>query len=213
MALNLTPKKALIFRITHVRNLPWILKNGLHCRTSSVHDPEFVPIGNAELIEKRHYKRIECEPGGTLSDYVPFYFTPASPMMYNIATGWGGITKRSNSEIVVLVTSLRKLQEQNVPFLFSDRHAYLAAARFYHDLTSLSEIPWDDLNQRNFRKDPENPEKVERYQAEALVHRHLPVCAVLGIGCHAGGAESQIKGLVAERGLGVQVVVRRDWFF
>ena len=28
---SLSPEKALIFRITHIANVPWILANGLHC--------------------------------------------------------------------------------------------------------------------------------------------------------------------------------------
>jgi aspartate carbamoyltransferase catalytic subunit len=46
----LNPEKALIFRITHRNNLPWILANGLHCRNSNRLDSEFVSICNADLI-------------------------------------------------------------------------------------------------------------------------------------------------------------------
>src|SRR3954466_10875814 len=101
---NLTPDKALIFRIVHRDNLPWILDNGLHCRNSDTFNPNYVNIGNVELIDRRNGHTVPCPPGGTLSDYVPFYFTPFSPMLLNITTGWGGITKRRNEEIVVLVS-------------------------------------------------------------------------------------------------------------
>jgi ssDNA thymidine ADP-ribosyltransferase, DarT len=103
MYTDLNPGKALIFRITHVDNVPWILDNGLHCRSSAILDPNFINIGNLELIDKRQHRFVEIPPGGTLSDYIPFYFTPFSPMMLNIKTGWGGITKRLNQEIVILV--------------------------------------------------------------------------------------------------------------
>lgn len=33
---NLNPEKALIWRIVHRDNLPWILDNGLHCANSGV---------------------------------------------------------------------------------------------------------------------------------------------------------------------------------
>jgi hypothetical protein len=46
MSKDLNPDKALIFRITHLDNVPWILDNGLHCRSSEVLDPDFVNIGN-----------------------------------------------------------------------------------------------------------------------------------------------------------------------
>ena len=44
---------SLLFRITHIGNVPWILKNGLHCNNSGILDPNFVTIGNPELISKR----------------------------------------------------------------------------------------------------------------------------------------------------------------
>lgn len=87
MSKDLNPDKALIFRITHLNNVPWVLDNGLHCRSSDILDPNFVIIGNLELIEKRQCRVVDVGPGGTLSDYIPFYFTPFSPMMYNIKTG------------------------------------------------------------------------------------------------------------------------------
>lgn len=88
----LSPEKALIFRITHIANVPWILENGLYCRSAAEQDPRFVEIGNPDLIDKRKHRVVPAPPGGTLSDYVPFYFTPYSPMLYNIKTGWRGIT-------------------------------------------------------------------------------------------------------------------------
>jgi len=34
MTENLNPERALIFRIVHVANVPWILDHGLHCKNS-----------------------------------------------------------------------------------------------------------------------------------------------------------------------------------
>lgn len=72
----LDAKNALIFRITHILNMPWILANGLHCSNSSTQDPNFVTIGHPDLISKRKKKIVPIPPGKTLANYVPFYFTP-----------------------------------------------------------------------------------------------------------------------------------------
>ena len=54
MSVNLNPEKALIFRIVHVANVPWILEHdGLYSRNAPEHDPNYLNIGNSELIDKR----------------------------------------------------------------------------------------------------------------------------------------------------------------
>lgn len=48
MSRKLNPDKALIFRIVHIDNVPWILKQGgLYARSSSQQDPNYVNIGSA----------------------------------------------------------------------------------------------------------------------------------------------------------------------
>jgi hypothetical protein len=213
MSENFNPDKALIFRIIHKDNVPWVLINGLRCRNSEVVDVHYVSIGNVELIDRRSHRAVPHPPGGTLSDYVPFYFTPFSPMLYNIKTGYGGISKRPNSDIVILVSSLHKLRERKVPFIFTDRHAYLTTAVFYSDLADLSRIDWHILQSRDFQRDPDDPGKFERYQAEALVHKHLPIDALLGMICYNDVVTSSLKAKLAERGLTMTIVARPSWYF
>jgi hypothetical protein len=210
--LELTPEKALIFRITHIENVPWILANGLHCCNSTCRDPNFRQIGNPDLIEKRANRRVPIAPGGTLSDYVPFYFTPYSPMLLNIKTGYN-VPMTPMPDIAILVTSLHKVVEEGLSFVFTDRHAYLEAAQFCGDLQELDCIPWEGLQQRDFKRNPDDPAKFERYQAEALVHRVLPVSALLGIACYDSSEISSISNEVARLSLGTRVVEKRDWYF
>lgn len=98
---NLNPEKALIWRIVHRDNLPWILDNGLHCGNGHARSPNWIGIGSQELIDKRSKHPVPLPPGGYLNDYVPFYFTPFSVMMKNIHSGRGGVQRRSNDEIVI----------------------------------------------------------------------------------------------------------------
>jgi hypothetical protein len=210
---DLNPKKALIFRIVHRDNVPWILDHGFHCRNSRTFDPNYVEIGNSDLIAKRSHHHISTPPGGTLSDYVPFYFTPFSPMLYNITTGWGGIRKRSNAEIVIMVSSLHELRKRNIPFLFTDRHAYLNAARFFSDLAELDQIDWPMLQRRDFESDPEDPSKKERYQAEALVHKHLPIDAFLGLVSYNDQVAANLNEALAQRRMSIKVIKKSDWYF
>lgn len=208
----LSPDKALIFRITHMTNVPWILGNGLHCRSSETRDPNYVEIGNPDLIEKRRHRVVPVAPGGTLSDYVPFYFTPYSPMLYNIKTGWGGITKRPMSEIVMLVSSLPTLVEHGIPFLFSNQHASLVKATFSNDLGDLHRLDWKIWQARDFERNPNDPDKLARYQAEALAYRHVSVSALQGIVCHDTEQEAALAEMVHNSTAALTVMSRPGWY-
>ncbi|WP_421621802.1 DarT ssDNA thymidine ADP-ribosyltransferase family protein [Alkalilimnicola ehrlichii] len=57
------------------------------------------------------------------------------------------------------------------------------------------------------------PEKTERYQAEALIHHHLPVSALLGIGAYTDRVRADIESQALAVGLQLKVVTRPNWFF
>lgn len=210
---NLNMDKALIWPIVHRDNLPWILDHGLHCGNSPVKSPNWINIGNPELIDKRADHPVPLLPGGFLNDYVPFYFTPFSPMLRNIHTGWGGIQKRENHEIVILVSSLHHIARLGLPFLFTDGHAYYQWANFYDDLADLDKIDWPLIQRRDFKRDPEDLAKFERYQAEALIHQCLPVSALLGIVCYAVNVKHGIDQEIQARSLSLSVYARPEWYF
>jgi len=209
---TLSSKQALIFRITHRANLPWILEHGLDCPSAKRRNPDFVEIGSADLIAKRRARKVPIPPHGSLSDYVPFYFTPSSPMLFNIKTGHGA-TQRPMADIVILVSSLPKLRECGVPFVFTDRHAYLQNAAFFSELQDLDKLDWPLLRHKNFKKSPEKPERFERYQAEALVHRHLPAGALLGLAVSGEEARAVADAELKAKGLSLKLAVRPEWFF
>lgn len=211
--IDLTPDRALIFRITHRENIPWILTNGLHCASSGVRDPNFISIGNSDLIQKRTTRMLPAPYGGTLSDFVPFYFTPHSPMLLNIKTGYGEITRRSNDEIAILVSSLGRVLQDGGRFVFADRHAYMRSAQFSDRLDQLDRIDWDILKRRDFKRDPNDPEKFERYQAEALVADTLPVTSVLGVASCNDSAAASLQGMAERVGVDVRVMSRPGWYF
>jgi hypothetical protein len=211
--MSLSPTKALIFRIVHRDNLPWILDNGVHARSGEMFDPNYRNIGNPDLIDKRSQRVVEVGPGGTLSDYVPFYFTPFSPMMYNIRTGYGGIPQVPNEEIVILVSSLFKISELDIPFVFTDRHAYTRMANYFTDLEHLDKVDWALLNRRDFKHDPDDPGKKERYQAEALIWKCVPLAALIGIGSYTDTVKLWIEEQLSQRGLAVKATVQANWYF
>lgn len=133
-------------------------------------------------------------------------------MLLNIKTG-RNVPAVPMRDIVILATSLPRLVSQEIPFVYTDRHAYLIAARFSSDLRDLAWIDWKILRESDFRHDPNDGGKMERYQAEALVHHRVPVEALAGMICYDTARQLHLESLVAQAGHATAVVARPDYYF
>ncbi len=185
----------------------------MHCSNSITQSSNWINIGNEELINRRSHREVPLLPGGTLSDYVPFYFTPFSPMMYNIHTGRGGVTHRPNDEIIMLVSTLHRVQQLGHDFVFTDRHAYPVTTQYYKDLSNLDQIDWSLLQARNFVRNPDDPLQIERYQAEALIHQYLPISSLIGVICYSDAIKLNIEQSLQTYGLALSVNAMSGWYF
>jgi len=208
----LKKENALIFRILHRDNFPAILRDGILSRNAASRKHGYVDIGNLDLISRRQSHHVNIAPETTLADYVPFYFTPKSIMLYIIHTG-RGVKQQSNSDIVIICTSLNRLESRGVQFIFSDRHAFLASARFYRSLSDLDKIDWKSLQNCDFRVDHNNPEKKERYMAEALVNHSMTCDSLLGVACCNEAVKSDINQILVAAGKSMKVLSKPDWYF
>lgn len=204
--------RALIFRVTHRSNLPLILENGLHCQSGPTADPAFRQIGDPEVIDRRQGKQLPETDGEVLDDYVPFYFTPWSPMLFNIVTG-RRVAKVARRDLVFIVGSLRKLADREARILISDRNCTLATARLFSGLEGLDHVGWPLLQSKDFRRRPDDPERFERYQAEALVHRHVAVDGLTGFACYDREIAEWLSHECQSRDIDLPIACRPDWFF
>jgi ssDNA thymidine ADP-ribosyltransferase, DarT len=133
-------------------------------------------------------------------------------MMKNIHSG-RDVQKRRNEEIVILVSSLHKVKGIGQPFVFTNGHAYTYWTNYYSDMAQLSEIDWGLLQRRDFKRDADDPKKIERYQAEALIYKYLPIDGVLGIVCYTEALKQSIELDIQARNLNLSVHARTDWYF
>lgn len=205
---KLTKQNAYIWRIIHIENMPAVWVNGCQCRTDTAAN-SFTDIGNVDLIGRRATINVPIAPGGTLSDYVPFYFTPFSPMLLNIKTG-RGVPQRDMADIVILASSVHTLVEQRVPFIFTDRHAALRTAQFSDNVKDLDWIIWPVLQERDFRRD--DSEKFEKYEAEVLVHKVVPMSAVRAILCYNESVAGSLRIAANQTGCTTPILAKPNWF-
>jgi hypothetical protein len=81
--------KKYCYRIAHIENLDYILDRGFVTKHHAQASSQYIHIGNREIIDVRSDMPVRMANYGDIGDYVPFYFTPRSIMLYNIITGTG----------------------------------------------------------------------------------------------------------------------------
>ena len=187
-----------LFRMLHIDNLERILLDGMYAPNAKF-DPEYVNIGDEVLIAQRGEFNVPIEPGGVLSDYVPFYFGGCSPMLLNIKTGYRGIQKRSQSEIIYLCTHIETIVKDCPEWCFTDGHAKDKLTTYYNQVDGLSQIDWDIVTSKYWGSTPDDPDKMRRKQAEFLVRTYVPTVCLSGVIVHddaAGDKSNEIMNRV-----------------
>ncbi len=98
--------------------------------------------------------------------------------------------------------------------LYTDRHAYTMTATWTAEANDLATLlDWDILRRHDFARSDSYPDKMERYQAEALAYRHVPPEALLAVGCASDRVRPAIQQAVQASGAAVQVFSKPGWYF
>ena len=204
-----------IYRMTHIDNVPFILRNGLWSKLSAVHDPAFKAIGNADIIGRRTNKRVVViPPGGVLGEYVPFYFSGHSPMLLNIATGYG-VPRIPQRDIVFLVCDAFEIAAQGIPFCFTDGNATKSISRFYNSLDDLDKLDWSTIRSTFWTNTDDDYDRVRKKMAEFLVKDHVPASLIRGIIVRDETAAQKLSAMLegAQAALPIKVDTNNDYFY
>ena len=167
------------FRLTHIENMPHIVRNGLVRATSPLRDENYVSIGDSQVIHLREERLIK---GYHLSDYVPFYFGPRSPMLYVIQHGFNGIRRIEPDNIVYCVIRVDDIINSNVDCIFTDGHALSSLTQYYtkESLSSLDSIVnYSDVYSTYWNSETDIDLK-RRKEAELLINGDLPAQYIRG---------------------------------
>jgi len=207
-----------IYHITHVANLAGIVAAGdLWCDAvgSAKKDlgASFVGIAHQHIKDRRSRKVVEMAAGGTLADYVPFYFAPRSPMLYAISGGSVASYTEGQEQVVHLVTNVEAACALNKPWCFTDGHADMEISKQFGELSSLDKIDWNIMKETWWNDTMQDGDRKRRRQAEFLVHQTFPWTGVAEIGVMsqkiAASARSALNGAKHRP----KVVLRPDWYY
>lgn len=211
------PPDRLIYRLVHIANLPTLLqRGGLHAPNASPGDGlPYRTIHNTNVQASRHTKVIPCGPGGTIHDYVPFYFGPLSVMLLNLHTGRVAGYNEGQAPLVYLVSSIQRVEAVPRPWIFSDGHGLATLTDWYDNPADLAKVDWDLVGARYWADRPEDNDRQRRKQAEFLVWEYLPWSALAGIAVLNDAAKQQVEAMLTGNPIAaaMKVVVRRDWYY
>lgn len=211
------PNPTPIFRLVHVDNLPTLLqRGGLYAAQLTPQDGlPYRTIHNLEIQTERHVRQIPCGPGGTLHDYVPFYFGFLSPMLLQLKTGRvEGYTEGQNS-LVYLKSTAQTIAESGCRFVFSNGHGIAAFTDWFDDLNRLNEVDWDMVYQRYWSDNVNDMDRQRRKQAEFLVYQFCPWGLIQEIGVSNITFKSRIEAVLDQLKASHRPVVniRANWYY
>lgn len=172
-----------IFRITHIANISHILEFGITHKNSSNSNPSYKAIGDSSLIETR--TAFELDNGNYLGDYIPFYFGQRSPMQFVIERGHNNVDTVKADQILYCVSSVNKVIEARIPFIYTDGHATDKLTTFYSssDVMGIEEhVDFDATKARKWAEwaNPDDLDLKRRKEAEFLIETDLNYELVLG---------------------------------
>lgn len=201
------PADPRIFHITHVDNLPGIIREGgLWCDAERIaRGLVNTNIGYLHIKRRRLDRPVQLGARGVLGNYVPFNFCPRSVMLFTVHCGHQDY-RGGQENIVHLVSSVSRATNLGRPWTFTDRHAEVAHALYFDDLSRLAEVPWHVMELRYWS------EVKEERQAEFLVHEFFPWTAVVEVVTLPAAADRASQALqgAAHR---PPVAVRPEWYY
>jgi hypothetical protein len=213
----------LIHHITHIANLPAIIREGaIVCDVEAGRRELCTQSIAYDQIKDRRRRRAVATlagrplaAGGTLPDYVPFYFSNRTPMLGAIHQGLVPAYQGGQADVVYLVSSAEAVAANDARWCFTDGHAVEAVTEFFDDLRHLNRIDWDAIRTWRWggRWLLDNPDVKRRKQAEFLVHGRFPWRLVERVAVLDAAMARRVQAALAGVTHRPQVTTEPNWYF
>jgi|SRR5690606_1835654 len=190
------------------------LAHGLFSKLNAPPNPSRVQIGNVEIISERDSRKVTCYGNLVVNNFVPFYFSVRTPMLYNIYTG-KGVQKQSQSNIVYLCVPLLDLATDDFQWCFTDGNAAKVITRYFTSLDDINEVDWRSIKSDDFRTDNADgdEDRIRKKHSEFLVRDFIPNTKINRIVVYNNRTKTIVEEIVQKLGLNIIVIVKRDFYF
>lgn len=174
-------------------------------------------LGQSLAIPKLSVERsrpVKCYPDTVVNDYVPFYFSVRTPMLYNIHTGMG-VPQRHQREIVYLCCRVTELATDKFQWCFTNANAAEKITKFYSDLKHLDKLDWKSIKTTDFRLNNADgdEDRIRKKHAEFLVKDKVPPKKIGVIAVLNATVKEEVESIVSTCKLAVEVKVKSDFYF
>ena len=203
MRIQLVQKDKHLFHITHIKNIPAVLKKGLLSKNELLAQRIKITDISEDKIQSVRAKIIIPETLYTLHDCVPLFFGARPPML--LAVRGKGI---SQEEIVYVVVNWRILGQKNV--WFTDGNARDDDTSFFADLNDLKKI---DFNAVKAGYWAETEEIKRKKQAEVLKLKQVLLDEILGFAVYNQYAQEHLKKILDAQNFLKKIKVIPEWYY
>lgn len=211
------PNPTPIYRFMHIDNLRGCLERRGLCAPNHCPDDglAYRAIHSEEVQNARHVTKIPAGPGGTIHDYVPFYFGYHSPMLLNLKTGRVPGYNEGQAPLIYLVSTAQAVRDSGAGFVFSNGHGLATFTDWFDDLAQLDQVDWGMVYQRYWSDTLGDMDRQRRKQAEFLVHRFCDWSMIREIGVTDQTMKGRAEEILSDYPpcLSRPVTVRRDWYY
>jgi hypothetical protein len=216
-----------IFHITAIDNLAQIFGMGELRAKNSLSEAGFgyQNIAYQTIQHRRAAKMVSAGPGGSLHDYVPFYFAPRSPMLFTINEGNVPGCAYRQKDIVHFATYAQRIVDAGRRIVFYDRNASLDYSIPCDDMDQLAtHVAWDLFYEqptiggycrywKSVSGHARYSERMEKRMAELLVHQSVPLDLCVCLGVFDNAAQVRVSKLLRNEGLNMKVAITPDWYY
>lgn len=188
-----------IYRMIHIDNIPHVLANGITHKNSINANPNYIPIGDTSIIDKRTNRIIPVNSQTSISesiclgDFIPFYFGYRTPMLFVIQHGYQSVNRIHPENIVYLVCNVQEIIESKLEFYFTDGHAIDMLSTCYN-ASLASEIPnlvdLEATKKLDWTKERDDKRKKE---AEFLIKGIISSKCITGYICYNSTAKEKLE--------------------
>ncbi|HEU4663732.1 MAG TPA: DUF4433 domain-containing protein [Dokdonella sp.] len=205
-----------IYHITHLDNLPGIIAQGGLLADTAIRQRALAPrsIAYRHIKDRRNRTPVPIAPGGCVSDYVPFYFCPRSPMLYAIQSGQVEGYPGGQTHVLHLLADAEAIEADGHACLHTDGNAASQPLTFHEGTGTLaSTLSWDVIRSTSWGNTAEDNDRKRRKQAEFLVWQRVPWHAIVAIGVIDEATAQRARDAIAGAAHRPVVTVHRDWYY